>query len=171
MLSLRRISTLDAALSARMRVAEKPGALRSLAALLAHSGDSWFWFLGLGLLAAFGRGFWRWWAALLFVAILGTALLVMTLKFSVRRSRPQGEWGQIYRRTDPHSFPSGHAARAALIGVLTLGAGPLWAGALLCLWALLVALARVSMGVHYLSDILAGAALGILIALLILRML
>ncbi len=165
MSALQTLSALDAALSARMRVAERPGALRSLAALLAHSGDSWFWFLGLGLLAAFGSGFWRWWASLLFVAILGTALLVMTIKFTVRRSRPQGEWGQIYRRTDPHSFPSGHAARAALIAALTLGTGPLWAGLFLLLWAALVALARVSMGVHYLSDILAGAGLGLLIGL------
>ena len=34
---------LDARLSNRMRVAEKPGALRNIAVVLAHSGDSWFW--------------------------------------------------------------------------------------------------------------------------------
>jgi hypothetical protein len=40
---------LDARLSSRMRIAEKPGLLRTLAAILAHSGDSWFWLAGLGL--------------------------------------------------------------------------------------------------------------------------
>jgi len=42
-MSLRSILELDARLSEQMRVAEKPGALRTMAAFLAHSGDSWFW--------------------------------------------------------------------------------------------------------------------------------
>jgi undecaprenyl-diphosphatase len=35
------------------------------------------------------------------------------------------------------------------------------------LWAPLVALARVSMGVHYLSDVLAGAVLGLMLGLVV----
>jgi undecaprenyl-diphosphatase len=66
----------------------------------------------------------------------------------------------MYRSTDPHSFPSGHAARAILIGVLAIGLGPGWLAILLGVWAPLVALARVAMGLHYLSDIVAGAVLG-----------
>ncbi len=155
----------DARLSARMRLAEQPGALRTLAALLAHSGDSWFWGLGLALLAVLRPGFWRFWALTLLAAIAFTAVVVLGLKFTVRRRRPEGEWGRIYRSTDPHSFPSGHAARAALLAVLTLGIGPPWLGALLAVWAPLVALARVALGVHYLSDIVAGGLLGMLIGL------
>ena len=71
----------------------------------------------------------------------------------------------MYRRTDPHSFPSGHAARAALFTVLALGLAPPWLGWLLLFWAPWVILARVAMGVHYLSDVLAGAALGVLLGL------
>ncbi len=160
----------DERLSREMRIAEKPGALRTLAALLAHSGDSWFWGLALAALALAQQGFWRTWALTLLAAIAITALIVLSIKFTVRRRRPEGEWGQIYRSTDPHSFPSGHAARAVLLAVLTLGIGPLWLGILLCLWAPLVALARVAMGVHYLSDILAGAFLGLLIGLLALQL-
>ncbi len=160
---LQSLLKLDASFSARMRLAEQPGLPRRLAAFLAHSGDSWFWVLGLGMLAWLRPGFWRWWALILLTAILGTAALVLTLKFTVRRRRPEGEWGQMYRRTDPHSFPSGHAARVSLIAVLTLGIGPFALGLALALWAALVALARVAMGVHYLSDILAGGILGILI--------
>jgi undecaprenyl-diphosphatase len=90
---------------------------------------------------------------------------VLTIKFTVRRRRPEGEWGAIYRSTDPHSFPSGHAARAALIAVLGVATGPAWLGILVSVWAPLVILARVVMGVHYLSDVVAGALLGFIMGI------
>jgi len=152
-----------------MRVAERPGLLRRLAAFFAHSGDSWFWLLGLVVLALFGNSFWRQRALILGIGILVTAAVVMAIKFTIRRRRPEGEWGGIYRATDPHSFPSGHAARAVLLAVLALGLGPLWFGLLIVLWAPLVSLARAAMGVHYLSDVVAGALFGLLMGLIILR--
>jgi undecaprenyl-diphosphatase len=94
--------------------------------------------------------------------VLIAAALVLAIKFTVRRGRPEGEWGSIYRSTDPHSFPSGHATRVFLIAVMITAFGPGWLAILLVLWAPLVGLARVAMGVHYLSDVLAGALLGIL---------
>lgn len=162
-MNFRSILELDARLSDRLRVAEKPGLLRTLAVFFAHSGDSWFWGLGLLLLWMLGDSFWKKWAVVLFAGIAMLAIIVMSIKFTVRRRRPEGEWGGIYRNTDPHSFPSGHAARAFLIAALALGLGPVWLAILLCVWAPLVSLARVSMGVHYLSDIVAGAILGILV--------
>lgn len=150
----------DARLTQKLRLAEKPGPLRRLAILLAHSGDSWFWLLVLIPLAWQGNEFWSRRAMVYIFAILITALLVFGIKLTVRRRRPQGEWGQVYRKTDPHSFPSGHAARAVLLAVLAMGLGPLWLGLMLAVWAPLVMLARVAMGVHYLSDVLAGAVLG-----------
>lgn len=96
-------------------------------------------------------------------AVIITAVIVLVTKFAVRRRRPEGEWGRIYRSTDPHSFPSGHAARAVMLVVLVAGLGPEWLALVLALWAPAVALARVSMGVHYLSDVLAGGILGALI--------
>jgi undecaprenyl-diphosphatase len=151
---------LDARLSTRMRVAERPGPLRTFAAILAHSGDSWFWAAGLVLLWWLGDLFWRQWALTLLLSIGALAVIVLAIKFTIRRRRPEGEWGAIYRSSDPHSFPSGHAARALLIAVLALGMGPVWLAVLLCLWAPVVSLARVAMGVHYLSDVIAGALLG-----------
>jgi undecaprenyl-diphosphatase len=44
--------------------------------------------------------------------------------------------------------------------VLVVALGPAWLALLLLLWAPLVSLARVAMGVHYLSDVVAGALLG-----------
>jgi undecaprenyl-diphosphatase len=155
----------DARLSDQMRVAEKPGALRALAVFFAHSGDSWFWAAALILMWSLGDSFWKEWAVVQVAGISVLIALVMGIKFLVRRRRPEGEWGGIYRNTDPHSFPSGHAARSFLIAMLASGLGPAWPAILLWVWAPLVALARVAMGVHYVSDILAGAALGIAIAL------
>ena len=163
-MSLRSILELDARLSEKMRVAEKPGALRAIAAFFAHSGDSWFWGGGLIIAWFFSNSFWKEWEVVEFVGISLLAALVLLIKFRVRRKRPEGEWGTIYRNTDPHSFPSGHAARAFLIAVVAWALAPVWLGILLWVWAPLVAVARVAMGVHYVSDIVAGALLGIVVA-------
>ncbi len=161
----------DAHISKRLRVAEKPGSLRNISAFFAHSGDSWFWLLALPIVWYFGNSYWKYRSTILFIAIFFTAIIVLILKFSIRRSRPEGDWGQIYRKTDPHSFPSGHAARAMLIGVVALGLGPIWFGVLLIIWGPLVGLARIAMGVHFLSDVLAGWFIGILMGLLSLQFL
>ena len=168
-MKMQSILELDARLSDQMRVAEKPGALRVISVFFAHSGDSWFWAIGLFAVWIRGNSFWKEWAVVQFVGISLLAALVMSIKFLVKRQRPQGEWGGIYRNTDPHSFPSGHAARAFLIAVVASGLGPAWLGILLWIWALLVSVARVAMGVHYVSDVVAGALLGIVIALIGLR--
>ena len=165
-MNLRSLLELDARLSDQLRVAEKPGILRNTAAFFAHSGDSWFWAAALILLWFFSNSRWKQWAVVEFFGILGLAGVVLAIKFLVRRERPQGEWGGIYRNSDPHSFPSGHAARAFLIAVLASALAPFWLATTLWVWAPLVALARVSMGVHYLSDVVAGALLGVIVALI-----
>jgi undecaprenyl-diphosphatase len=156
-----KLQTLDTTITHQLRIAEQPGPLRSLAAFLAHSGDSWFWFAGLIVVWFIGNEAWKYRAAVLAVGIFGTAVMVLALKFTIRRQRPAGEWGEVYRRSDPHSFPSGHAARAALLAVLGIGLGPAWFSLILLVWAPLVSLARVAMGVHYASDIAGGVVFGI----------
>ncbi|HKY78480.1 MAG TPA: phosphatase PAP2 family protein [Anaerolineales bacterium] len=160
---------LDARLSARLRVAEQPGKRRRLAIIFGHSGDSWFWLPGLLILAWLGDEGWRRLALALILGILLTAVVVLLIKFSVRRQRPEGEWGQVYRRTDPHSFPSGHAARALMLAVVALALGPAWSGWLLLVWAPLVGLARVATGLHYVSDVLVGWVLGLLMGFVTLQ--
>jgi len=165
-MSFQSVLELDARLSNQMRVAEKPGALRTIAVFFAHSGDSWFWGAALILTWFWSNVPWRKWESVELLGISLLAVLVMGIKFLVRRRRPEGEWGGIYRNTDPHSFPSGHAARAFLIATLAVGLAPGWLAVLLWIWAPLVALARVAMGVHYVSDVVAGAALGIVCGLI-----
>ncbi len=159
---LRPLLEWDARVSERLRLAQKPGPLRRLAIFLAHSGDSWFWGIGLVIVWALGDPGWKYRAVVIFGAIGALAVVVQTLKWTVRRQRPPGEWGAIYRTADPHSFPSGHAARALMLAVLGAALGPTGFALLLVVWGPLVALARVVMGVHYVSDIAAGAVLGLL---------
>lgn len=166
---LRKLLEFDARHSKRMCIAERPGPLRNFAILLAHSGDSWFWLAGLALVWLLGTDYWKARAAIMGAGVLVTATLVLAIKFTVRRQRPEGQWGNIYRNTDPHSFPSGHAARAVMLAVVGAGLGPSWLGLILLIWAPFVPLARVAMGVHYLSDILAGALFGLAAGLIVLQ--
>jgi len=158
------ILELDARLSSQMRVAEKPGALRAIAVFFAHSGDSWFWAIGLLALWLSGDSFWKEWAIVQLGSISLLAAMVLLIKFRIKRKRPEGEWGRVYRFSDPHSFPSGHAARAFLIATIATGLGAPGLAAVLWIWAPLVALARVAMGVHYVSDVIAGALFGVVVA-------
>lgn len=155
-----RLMALDQRISRQVRLQQNGGPAWKLAVFFAHSGDSWFWMAGLAVTWLFTRGSWHKNAMLLAIGVAVLAVLVLAIKFSIRRERPKGEWGSIYRNTDPHSFPSGHAARAALLAVMALGLGPAWFGWTVLIWAPLVSLARVSTGVHYLTDILAGLAFG-----------
>lgn len=163
-----RFQALDDRYAQSSRSVDHPKYLRVLVMVIAHSGDSWFWLIGLGLLWLLGTDYWRQRALVMMVGIAITAAIVMLIKFTVRRSRPEGEWGRIYRMTDPHSFPSGHAARSIILAVVGIGLGPLWFAATLLIWSPLVGLARIILGVHYPSDVIAGMGLGILMGGLVL---
>lgn len=162
---MEKLLEIDRRWSARISFADRSAGLRSFGALLAHSGDSWFWGAGLAALWVVGDENQKRWAIGLLVGIFVTASIVIVLKFLIRRQRPEGEFGSLYRRTDPHSFPSGHAARATMLAVLVVGWGPAWLVPIMLIWAPLVTLSRVAMDLHYLSDALAGAILGVLIGL------
>lgn len=159
----------DQQLSEKLQLKPAQKALRSFAVFFAHSGDSWFWVAGLFIVWLFTRGDWHTYSALLAGAIVIQASLVLGIKFLIKRQRPEGQWGEIYRKTDPNSFPSGHAVRAVMLAVLAWGYHLTPLNWILTIWAPLVSLARVSLGVHYLVDILAGWLLGILIAALFIQ--
>jgi undecaprenyl-diphosphatase len=137
------------------------------AVIVAHSGDSWLWAIAVGIFWLLGTGgpAGHRFAAILECSIVFQALFVFALKASIKRRRPDGDWGGIYRNIDPHSFPSGHATRAVLLAVLAVGLGPAWFAWVMAFWAPLVCVSRVLTGVHYLSDILGGMLLGLLMGL------
>jgi undecaprenyl-diphosphatase len=65
---------------------------------------------------------------------------------------------------DRFSFPSGHTLHAASFSVVVCTSLPMLAWVLVPV-ALLIALSRVVLGLHYPSDVLAGGALGALIGM------
>lgn len=160
-----RLVKLDLNLTERIQLQSPAQPLWKLAALIAHTGDSWVWAICVGLiwLLRLGDQSWHWYAAILEASVVGQALFVFGLKRFFKRERPQGDWGGIYRQIDPHSFPSGHATRAFMLLVLAFALGPAWMGWVIAVWAPLVCLARVMTGVHYVSDILGGAVLGLIL--------
>lgn len=70
-----------------------------------------------------------------------------------------------------NSFPSGHATScfgiAVAIAWLTYRTDRAWFGWMMVGWATAVSLSRVYVGVHFVSDVLAGAAIGTLIGTLL----
>ena len=134
--------------------------------ILAHSGDSWFWLAGLCITWLFSEGEWRQRALFLAVGLTVLSATVILLKFSIRRPRPEGEWGKVYRITDPHSFPSGHASRAAALAVMGIAIGPPWFAIALVLWWPWVGISRVVLGVHYFSDVIVGWLVGAVMGLI-----
>ena len=103
-------------------------------------------------------------------AVAFTAVMVGAVKFSVRRQRPRGAESALWStmpRYDRYSFPSGHAARVAVIAAIaSMGDGRFVLPGVLLI--LVVAGARVAMGIHYLFDVVCGAVLGLSSAYLIL---
>lgn len=153
---LNRLLELDHSLSARLAI-RRAGLLRIMLQMIAHTGDGVVWMaIGIGLFSI------RQTALALRVEIVVFALIaiVTALKFAFRRRRPTGQRGRLYLEVDAHSFPSGHAARMAALTV-TFGALDPATAFGMGMWATLVSIARVMLGIHYLSDVTVGAALGI----------
>ncbi|HET7857390.1 MAG TPA: phosphatase PAP2 family protein [Gaiellaceae bacterium] len=103
-------------------------------------------------------------AAFLCLGALGIELLNPILKLVFHRPRPE----LAYVHLETYSFPSGHAAGAAAVYALALyllakHARTRWqivAAAGFVVLVALIGFSRLYLEVHYLSDVLAGTALG-----------
>jgi membrane-associated phospholipid phosphatase len=112
------------------------------------------------------------WQVTALLGVLGLGVLevvVIGLKTVIRRPRPAGSHGLIYRKADPFSFPSGHAARAAFLCILGWTLCPPLAAAAVTAWSPVMVGSRVAIGIHYVLDVAAGLVLGALLTVAILR--
>ena len=162
-----RLVRIDEDLTRPLTLPENPRLPRLLALGLAHSGDSYIW-AGL-LVAAWFLGdaprsySWKARAIMIFAGLVVTELVTVAVKMAIRRPRPAGTAGAVYRRVDPFSFPSGHAARAVMLCILAYLMGP-WAGFFAILaWSPFMVLSRIAIGIHYVFDVVAGAVMGALL--------
>ena len=140
---------------------------RRLARLVAHLGDGPIVFGGLAIIYLLRR-FWQnsflYQVDLSILLIVLTAMMVVTLiKFIVRRERPAPPGEFVTFQYDAYSFPSGHAARMAALAVSIAFFFPSFSLAMAAV-ALGVAIARVAVGIHFISDIVVGLAVGAIVA-------
>lgn len=112
--------------------------------------------------------------ALWLIALLvSVGIAVFSIKALVGRSRPCTSLAEVHALvfhapTDP-SFPSGHAAGAFAVAAFVtfeLAVHPLAKVAMFVI-AAGIGLSRIVLGVHFPSDVLAGALLGVVAALLL----
>jgi undecaprenyl-diphosphatase len=159
----------DAAVSEALYAGDDRAAgLNSLLEVLTAPGLSWVRFLVfLPVLVSFARRRLWWTAAWVLAAVVLVAPLTSALKEYFGRIRPPFDEGGA--RYESLSFPSGHSSGiATLVAVALVLAWPLlsrharhWALAVGVVLVLLVGLTRMWLGVHYLSDVVGGWALGL----------
>lgn len=170
-LPLRRLAELDLAWCLRFNRASHRRELERLFAVVSRLGDGVFWYtLMLLLLIAQGQ------TALPVVArMLAAGAMALTLykwlKSRTTRPRPCARHGHIRAAVAPldeYSFPSGHTLHAVSFSIVAVYYYPALAW-LVAPFTVLVALSRMVLGLHYPSDVLAGALLGTGLALLALQ--
>ncbi|MFF9195315.1 phosphatase PAP2 family protein [Streptomyces sp. NPDC014779] len=151
---------LDRRLLRALRATGARGAVAGAARGLSLAGEHGALWLAAGLLAAAAdpprRTGWLRGTAL----VGGAHLASMAVKRAVRRARPPAaEYAPLVRTAGRHSFPSSHASSAAAAAVAFAALHPPVrhlvrpAAAAMCV-------ARLVVGVHYPSDVAAGALLG-----------
>ncbi len=91
---------------------------------------------------------------------LASATVNGPIKLLVRRPRPSGRLRGRLRMPRSYSFPSGHATSAFAFATAVSREAPTL-GPFLIPLASLVAFSRVYLGVHYPSDVVFGAAVGV----------
>ncbi len=125
-----------------------------------HSGDSLFLFpLFLLLFFICAKNLQGCFGSVL-AGMAVTGILVWILKQCIKKERPMGEDGKIYRKYDPFSFPSGHVARAFVITTILFNCN-LSVALLILLWALAISVSRIKLKLHFYADVIAGAATGV----------
>ena len=136
-----------------------------------RGGDGWLWY-SIGLIVLLFGGDMRFRAVAAGALAAGTGIAIfLRLKRLFRRRRPtvfEAHCWATLLPPDQFSFPSGHTITAFAVTVSLATFYPeLAIGLVFC--ALSVAASRILLGMHFLSDVMAGAAIGSLLAVVATR--
>ncbi|WP_428773066.1 phosphatase PAP2 family protein [Vibrio sp.] len=146
--------------------------MAQLSRAISHTGDGHLYLL-MGLMAwatGGGRGL-----AFLTAGLVAFAIelpFYWLIKNGFKRRRPEELSSQLrayIKPSDRYSLPSGHTAAGFVMAILIGHFYPLMGG-LALVWAVLIGTSRILLGVHFLTDVVLGAALGMASALVALQL-
>ncbi len=159
---IERISLIDLGITRACNRLCRGAPVRRLFAVISRLGDGLYWYgLMLALPVLFGHAGWMTSLRMALAGFLGV-LIYKFIKARTARPRPFVRSHRIAPGTAPldqFSFPSGHTLHATaftLVAVFSLPTLFWWTVP----FAVCVALSRLALGLHYPSDVLAGAAIG-----------
>ena len=126
----------------------------------------------IGLAIAFAAGS-KAWIRIFLAMLIALALAGLTthaIKIATGRARPsvktEARWNGPQLSSNYHAFPSGHTAASTAFFVALFFARKKIGGPLLLI-PILIALSRMTLGAHYLSDVTVAAIVGVISALLV----
>lgn len=165
---LQRLSQAEITLCLSFNRASQRRLLGGFFAIISRLGNGVFWYV-LMLALPLIHGAWASQVSL-HMALTGLVCLPIyrLLKQATSRERPSALRTEILQSVPPldrFSFPSGHTMHAVSFTLVLIAYLPVWAPLVLG-FTVLVALSRLILGLHYPSDVLAGAAIGALVAML-----
>lgn len=138
----------------------------AFASVLNAVGGGWIAIYAIPLLIILVFVLARRWRTAVFIAasFVASAAIVQVLKHVFGRARPE----DMLVVSDFGSFPSGHAANAATIAVVAWVLFPrAWVAVVGALWIVGMALSRTFLSVHWASDTLGGALVGVGVVLML----
>lgn len=118
-------------------------------------GSAYFTLILIGAFWSFGD---FWIAQKLGTGLLLAGAVIFSLKYAAKRQRPENHIENIFSRA---SFPSGHSGNSFMTATILSSALGSTAGFFSL--AFTVAASRVYLEDHYLSDVIAGSAIGFII--------
>jgi undecaprenyl-diphosphatase len=163
---LERLAAWDRALCLRFNGVSQVAGVRFTFGIVSRLGDGIFWY---ALMAAFimvdGM---KALGAVAHMVCVGAVCTVLYKSIKARTSRPRPyavhpDITLCAAPLDQYSFPSGHTLHATALTLVALSYYPrlYW---ILLPFSVLVALSRLVLGLHYPSDVLAGAVIGAAVA-------
>jgi undecaprenyl-diphosphatase len=136
--------------------------IRDVFRVVSRLGDGVFWYTLMGLILLFKQA--EGIQPVMHMALTGIVgtLLYKWLKVKTLRPRPYQVRQDVWvagKPLDRFSFPSGHTLHAVVFGLIALHYFPALT-LIVAPFVVMVAMSRVILGLHYPSDVLAGAAIG-----------